>query len=215
MHVKIVSHDAKKSHSASNIMQYLDKENEKEKLKNEHLILDGKEEEINPNSVEYFFNQDYNPLDLNDPNSKINVFEAAENLDKNRGTQSLNSSNFYMLNISPSQQELEHMEKIAIDELTNRGLVFDDIQNDETALEFYNEQKDQLMKLQLKLFTQEVMEKYALQMDREIYANQDAIPSDAERKLMKPEIEKRFEMFLEEKGIKSEVLQPEWKRRSN
>lgn len=209
MHVKIVSHDAKKSHSASQIMQYLDKENEKEKLKNEHLILDGKEEEINPNSVEYFFNQDYNPLDLNDLNSKINVFEAAENLDKNRGTQSLNSSNFYMLNISPSQQELEHMEKIAIDELTNRGLVFDDIQNDETALEFYNEQKDQLMKLQLKLFTHEVMEKYALQMDRDIYANQDSIPSDAERKLMKPEIEKRFEMFLEEKGIKSEVLQAE------
>lgn len=74
MHVKIVSHDAKKSHSASNIMQYLDKENEKEKLKNEHLILDGKEDEINPNSVEYFFNQDYDPLDLNDPNSKINVW---------------------------------------------------------------------------------------------------------------------------------------------
>ena len=35
MHVKIVSHDANKSQSASNIMQYLDKENENEKLKNE------------------------------------------------------------------------------------------------------------------------------------------------------------------------------------
>ena len=209
MHVKIVSHDANKSQSASNIMQYLDKENEKEKLKNEHLILEGKEDEISPNSVEYFFNQDYNPYDLEDPNSKINVFEAADNLDKNRGTQNLSSSNFYMLNISPSQQELEHMEKIAVEELTNRGLIFEDIRRDETAVEFYNEQKDQLMKLQMKLFTQEVMEQYALQMDREIYANQEALPTDAERKLMKPEIEERFKMFLEGKGIKSDILQPE------
>ncbi|WP_123855570.1 DUF5712 family protein [Chryseobacterium shandongense] len=209
MHVKIVSHDAKKSQSASNIMQYLDKENEKEKLKNEHLILEGKENEINPNSVEYFFNQDYNPYDLEDPNSKINVFEAADNLDKNRGTQNLSSSNFYMLNISPSQQELEHMEKIAIEELTNRGLIFEDIRNIETALDFYNEQKDQLMKLQMKLFTQEVMEQYASQMDREIYANQEALPTDAERKLMKAEIEERFTKFLEDKGIKSGILQPD------
>jgi len=209
MHVKIVSHDAKKSQSAANIMQYLDKENENEKLKNEHLILEGKEDEINPNSVEYFFNQDYNPYDLEDPNSRINVFEAADNLDKNRGTQNLSSSNFYMLNISPSQQELEHMEKIAVEELVNRGLIFEDIKGDETALQFYNEQKDQLMKLQMKLFTQEVMEQYALQMDREIYANQEALPTDAERKLMKPEIEKRFEIFLKERGIESEILQPE------
>ena len=120
MHVKIVSHDANKSQSASNIMQYLDKENENEKLKNEHLILEGKEDEISANSVEYFFNQDYNPYDLEDPNSRINVFEAADSLDKNRGTQNLSSSNFYMLNISPSQQELEHMEKIAVEELINR-----------------------------------------------------------------------------------------------
>lgn len=209
MHVKIVSHDAKKSQSASNIMQYLDKENEKEKLKNEHLILEDEEDEINPSSVEYFFNQDYNPYDLEDANSKINVFEAADNLDKNRGTQNLSSSNFYMLNISPSQQELEHMEKIAIEELTNRGLIFEDIQNNETALDFYNEQKDQLMKLQMKLFTQEIMEQYASQMNREIYANQEALPTDAERKLMKPEIEERFRKFLEDKGIKSEILQPD------
>lgn len=208
MHVKIVSHDANKSQSASNIMQYLDKENENEKLKNEHLILEGKEDEISANSVEYFFNQDYNPYDLEDPNSRINVFEAADSLDKNRGTQNLSSSNFYMLNISPSQQELEHMEKIAVEELINRGLIFEYIKGDETALEFYSEQKDQLMKLQMKLFTQEVMDQYALQMDREIYANQQALPTDAERKLMKPEIEKRFQMFLEERGIKSEILQP-------
>ena len=201
MYLNIISHDAGKSKSASNIMQYLDKENEKEKLKNRDLILEGKEDEINPNSVEYFFNQDYNPKDLSDPNSKINLFEASENLDNNRGTQNYASSNFYMLNISPSQKELEHLEKVAIEELKNRGLVFEEIKNDQTAVEFYNEQKDQLMKLQMKLYTQDVMEKYAHLMDREIYMNQESLPSDSERKKLKPIIEERYQNFLKDKGI--------------
>lgn len=201
MYLNIIPHDAGKSKSASNIMQYLDKENEKEKLKNQELILEGKEDEINPNSVEYFFNQDYNPKDLSDPNSKVNVFEASENLDNNRGTQNLASSNFYMLNISPSQKELEHLEKIAVDELKNRGLVLEEIKNDNTALEFFNEQKDQLMKMQMKLYTQDIMEKYANLMDREIYTNQENLPSDSERKKLKPIIEERYQNFLKEKGI--------------
>lgn len=201
MHVKIVSHDASKSQSSSNIIQYLDKENEKKKIENEHLILEEKEEEINPNSVEYFFNQDYNPYDLEDPNSKVNVYEASSKLDANRGTQNLSASNFYMLNISPSQQELEHMQMIALDELKNRGLVLENIEGDQTALDFYNEQKDQLMKIQMKLYTQDIMEEYARLMDREIYANQDALPTDAERKDMKPLIEERYNQFLKEKGI--------------
>lgn len=182
-------------------MQYLEKENEKEKLKNEELILEGREDEINTNSVEYFFNQDFNPYDLEDPNSRVNVFEASKMLDENRGTQNLSASNFYMLNISPSQKELEHMENISIDELKNRGLIYDDVKHDSTALDFYNEQKDQVMKLQMKLYTQEVMNKYAELMDREIYANQDGLPSDLERKKMKPIIEERYQQFLKDKGI--------------
>lgn len=201
MYVNIISHDSTKSKSATNIMQYLEKENEREKLKNEELILNGKVDEINPNSVEYFFNQDFNPNYLLDPNSKINMYEASENLDRNRGTQNLASSNFYMLNISPSQKELEHLDKIAEEELKNRGLVLDEIKNDTTAVEFFNEQKDQLMKLQLKLYTQDVMEKYANLMDREIYANQENLPSDSERKKLKPIIEERYQKFLKEKGI--------------
>lgn len=71
-----------------------------------------------------FFNQNFNPYDLNDPNSNIDIYNASMNIDKNRGTQKLDASNFFMLNISPSQNELEHMETIAIDELNNRGLFF-------------------------------------------------------------------------------------------
>ena len=45
-----------------------------------------------------------------------------DELDNNRGSQKLSSSNFFMLNISPSKLELEHMEKLAEIELKNRGI---------------------------------------------------------------------------------------------
>lgn len=69
------------------------------------------------------------------------------------------------------------------------------------ALQFYNEQKDQLMKLQLKLYTGKVMDEYAVMMDREIYANQDGLPSNQERRKLKPIIEERYTAFLKEKGL--------------
>lgn len=46
MHVKFIRHDTSKSISSSNTMLYLDKENQFEKVKNQHLILDGREDEI-------------------------------------------------------------------------------------------------------------------------------------------------------------------------
>lgn len=205
MHGKFVSHDTSKSVSSSNMMQYLDKENEKAKIQNQHLILDGKADEINPYSVENFFNENFDPSDLDDPNSNIDVYTASEKLDKNRGTQKLDSSNFFMLALNPSQKELEHMQKIAIDELNGRGLNYDDIKENPTALQFYNEQIDQIMKLQLKLYTTDVMDNYAGKMDREIYANQEKLPDNAERKAMNPEIEKRINDFFIEKGLLDQV----------
>lgn len=205
MYLNITSHNAKVSPSSSGVFAYLEKENAYAKIKNQHLILDGKEEEIDQYSEEHFFNQNFNPYDLDDPNSKINQWEASEAIDKNRGTQSLKSANFYMLNLSPSQKEQEHMEKLAIEELANRGLNYEECKDDSVALGFYNEQKDQLMKLQLKLYTKEVMDEYARQMDREIYANQDKLPSNAERKQMQPEIDRLYQEFLEEKGVRDKI----------
>lgn len=130
MHGKFVSHDTSKSVSASNMMQYLDKENEEAKIKNQHLILEGRADDINPHSVENFFNENFNANDLNDPNSNIDVYTAAQKLDENRGTQKLDSSNFFMLALNPSQKELEHMQKISIDEINDRELNYEHIKDD-------------------------------------------------------------------------------------
>ncbi|PXW07100.1 hypothetical protein C8D70_12315 [Chryseobacterium sp. CBTAP 102] len=237
MYSNFKSHDVNSSTSSTNIFHYLDKENQQKERESQKKILEEKGLEIESNEEgsetgfnseepgepaqkieealqglngkEHFFNQDFNPYDLNDPNSKISVQQAIQGIDGNRGTKSLKESNFYMFNLAPSQKELKHLEDIAISELESRGLILDDIKDKPEALEFYNEQKDQLMKLQIKLYTQKVMDEYARLMDREIYANQEDLPKDKERRQMKPEIEKRYKAFLQEKGIKLEDDKPE------
>lgn len=205
MHANISSHNSAKGVSSGNVFDYLEKENRLEKIGNNNLILEGREEEINPLSEEHFFNQDFNPYDLNDKNSLISQFEAASEIDTNRGTQNLKSSNFYMLNINPSIAEQLHMEKIAVEELNNRGLVFEQVKDNPQALEFYEEQKQQLIKLEMKLFTQDIMNEYANQMDREIYVNQESLPDNSKRKELKPLIESRYDQFLIEKGFDVEM----------
>ena len=203
MHVNISSHNSAKGISSGNTFDYLDKENRLDKLSNIDLISDGRDEEINPLSIEYFFNQDFNPGDLNDKNMLVSQYDAALQIDSNRSNRSLKDSNFFMLNVSPSQAEQLHIESIAIDELNSRGLVFEHIKDDPNALEFYEEQKEQLIKLEMKLFTKDIMNEYANHMNREIYSNQQRLPNNLERMKLKPIIDSRYKTFLRENGFDS------------
>ncbi|MET7038772.1 DUF5712 family protein [Elizabethkingia miricola] len=207
-------HNAKEGSSSGGLFHYLEKENQGRIIENQNLVLEGKEIEEGKD-IEYFFNEDFNPYDLSDPNSKINVFEAIDKIDNNRGSKSFKDSNFYLLNIAPSQKELRHLEALAVAELESRGLFMDKVRNVPEALQFYNEQKDQLMKLQLKLYTGKVMDEYAVMMDREIYANQDGLPSNQERRKLKPIIEERYTTFLKEKGLPLEDSEKQYVDISN
>lgn len=206
MYINFISHSAVKSPSSSNVFHYLEKENEMAKLKNKTLILEGRENEVNKNLEEYFFNQDFDVNNqLNDPNGKIDIFMASEQIDGNRGTRKLTESNFYMLNISPSENELKHMEKLAEQELNRRGLFWENCKGNKDTESYYQEQKDQLMKAQMKIYTKEMMEEYARSMNREIYAHQDRLPNNEERKNLQPEIDKRYNDVLIEKGLKERI----------
>lgn len=181
--------------SSFSLFEYLGKES-KEEAKNAGNFL---------KAEAYFFNHSYNPMDLADKNNMITINEAYNKIDENLGTQNKNNANFYMLNISPSQSELQHLEKIAIEELNNRGLFYEQAQKTPEGILVWEEQKNELLKIQLKLYTTSVMDEYAKAMDREIYANQEALPTDGERKEMNPEIETRYNTFLEEKGLNSQI----------
>lgn len=199
MHVSFTAHDAKSSTSSSNLIEYLDKENQLNNVNNE------------VNNYENYFDTNYDSVNSN---QKIDAQEIINNLDSNRGSQKLSSSNFYMINISPSKYELQHMEKIAEKELNSRGIY--DNKNEASKL-YYNEQKDELMKMQLKLYTKDVMTSYAENFNREIYVNENKLPNDLEKKSLNLETEKAFKEFLKEKNInlssdndKENVKSKEW-----
>lgn len=199
MHVSFTAHDAKSSTSSSNLIEYLDKENQLNNVNNE------------VNNYENYFDTNYDSVNSN---QKIDSQEIINNLDSNRGSQKLSSSNFYMINISPSKYELQHMEKIAEKELNSRGIY--DNKNEASKL-YYNEQKDELMKMQLKLYTKDVMTSYAENFNREIYVNENKLPNDLEKKSLNIETEKAFKEFLKEKNInlssdndKENVKSKEW-----
>lgn len=174
MYANITSHNVKTGGvSSGNIFQYLDKENQKIR-------------ESGAGREEYFFNQSFNPYDENDPNSKISVEVATAQIDNNRGMQPLSVSNFYMLNISPSQQEQEHMLQLAEQELERRGLNYEELKENPEALSFYNEQRDEMMKMQMKLYTKEVMNEYARLMDREITPTKINYPTQQREKKCNP-----------------------------
>lgn len=199
MHVSFTAHDAKSSTSSSNLIEYLDKENQLNNINDE------------AKTYENYFNTDYDSVNSN---QKIDAQEIINNLDSNRGSQKLSSSNFYMINISPSKYELQHMEKIAEKELNSRGIY--ENKNEASKL-FYNEQKEELMKMQLKLYTKDVMTSYAENFNREIYVNESKLPNDVEKKSLNEETEKAFKEFLKEKNIslspnndKENVKSKEW-----
>ncbi len=190
MYINFTSHNTQKGSSSAELFNYLDKENSYIKEQGESL----KNEEL-------FFNQNMNLEILRNADSRISLESAIEQIDQNRGTQNLKSANFYMLNISPSQKEIQHLEDLATAELEKRGLYLEDAIKDDELLVYYNEQKEELLKMQLKLYTKEVMTVYADEMDREVYANQDNLPNNSERKKMKPTIDKDWQDFLVSKGV--------------
>ena len=190
MFINFTSHSTEKGTSSSDLFNYLEKENS---------VLGTGSAELK--EEEFFFNQNMNLEILRNADSRISMSEAIQQIDENRGTQNLKSSNFYMLNVSPSEKELKHLEMIAISELEKKGLVLSQIENNSELLSFYNEQKDELMRMQMKMYAQEVMKVYADEMNREVYSNQDALPNNKQRKEMKPIIENEWNKFLQEKGI--------------
>ncbi len=202
MYSKIQNHNTTiHGNSSSGLMRYLDKENENTIDPNSVLSEDFSSDENNKMSSENFFTQDFTLDNLFDESSNTSVLSAIQQLDNNRGTQGLNASNFYMINLAPNTKELEHLERIAVEELERRGLILDDIKDSPETVLFFEDQKDQLIKIQLKDYTKDVMNEYAKMMDREIYVNQYNLPSNVERQKFNPEIEERYQAFLFEKGI--------------
>lgn len=194
MHISYAAHiPANSGTSSSNLIEYLDKENQ----------IDNNKDEIK--GQESFFSSDY---DSQNSNIEIDTADIIQQLDNNRGSQKLASSNFYMINVSPSYDEILHMENIAIQELEKRGLN-SNLQGSDKIV--FDEQKDELVKMQMKLYTKDLMKEYAISMNRDLYVDEDKVPNENEKKQLQVETDKIFEDYLQELGIEIEAKKEEAK----
>lgn len=212
MYVKFTAHNPTQNGTSSRaIFDYLDKENQAQRDRDIQEwqngdILAERREELLQNFYNYdnLFNQDFDLNNLDDKKNHISVETAFRMIDENKGTRGTKEANFYMLNVSPSAKELEHLEKQAEEILDERGLNKNEVYSsaDKNLLDYYEDQKQQVLNAQLKSYAQDIMNEYARQMDREVYVNQDKLPSDKERREMLPEIERRYNEYLKEAGVK-------------
>lgn len=194
MHISYTAHlPANSGTSSSNLIEYLDKENQ----------IDFNNDEIKGH--ESFFNSEY---DSQNPQSELNTSDVIEALDSNRGSQKLSSSNFYMINVSPSYDEIAQMEKNAIQELEERGLSSTSDGNQKIV---FDDQKDELIKMQLKLYTKDLMKEYAISMNRDLYVDEEKVPNENEKKQLQVETDKIFNDYLEKLGIEIEAKKEEIK----
>jgi hypothetical protein len=107
------------------------------------------------------------------------------------------------------------MESLAFVELRKRG--YHEKSNKGNA--YYISQKEELMKIQMKLYTKDLMNEYATNFGREIYCNEEKLPNTIEKTELNSETDKLFRDYLKEKGIivdsRKETNSRHWVEASN
>lgn len=204
MHISFTAHNTSTSTSSFSLIDYLDKENQAyENVENEIGEIE-KIETQKQYEHESFFDGNFSEKNTN---QKIGIDEVVNNIDNNRGTQNLKQSNFYMMNVSPSKSELAHMEKLSDTELQKRGL---DIKSKNELLnKVYQDQKNELMKMQLKLYAKDLMNEYVNNFQREIYIDESKLPDRKERGILEKDTDVLFREVLEKDGVKYYQSEPQ------
>ncbi len=182
MYARFGSHDAKISTSSARLVDYLSKENQ------------GKG---------YFFSNDYNLV-----NQKYyDADTVKKNIDDNRGIRNIKDSNYYQLDISPSKNELEHIEKLVVVELSERGLNYKDAVKNKDIMLFYQDQKDELTNHYLKLYAQDVMKSYASNFKAQVYTDINNLPSRKDTLEINKEVRDQLNNFITARKLKSNLLE--------
>lgn len=185
MHISFTKHDPRISTSSKGILEYLDKENigresEFEDLKeNEELELTSYDQEI-ANQNLFFSNAE------NGQEKFLSKEAASDKIDGNLSYRSKeNESKFFMLNISPGKDEIEHLNEVIDLELKSKGIgekeqkILNQTEDGKKYLELI---KNDLMHQSLREYTRDVMKNYAENFDRNVYANPEKLPTQKEEK---------------------------------
>lgn len=203
MVVTFTKHNKSISSSSRGMFEYLNKENEERidefwenALNNDEDIESIDEEKILIEKNLFFAHN-------HEDNSEqfLNEKEASVKIDENISSSTkADQSQFFMLNISPSKSEIEHLKEIADLELARQGISKEEIkmlmQSDE-GKKHIEELRNDLVHQQLREYTKDVMKDYAENFDREVYNNPEKLPTQKEER----HIVKRAKEILENEGV--------------
>lgn len=200
MHISFTKHDPDISQSCKAVTEYLDKENSSREKEFENFMDEFE------NQVSEFDNQI----------EKLNLFfttdeiEGEKFLDQNTATDLIDEnissrakeseSKFFIINISPSKDELEHLNRVVDLELKSNG--FDQKEVDILNQTAKGEQQLELIKKDLihqclREYAKEVMKEYADNFNRDVYSNPHKLPNRREE----VEINSETKTELERLGI--------------
>lgn len=188
MVVTFTKHNANLSSSSRGVFDYLNKENDERidefwenALRNEEDI-----ESIDESKIliekNLFFSQNVEDGVEEIVDEKIASSIIDENISFNSKS---GQSHFFMLNISPSKSEMEHLKEVARLECEKVGLGKKEvdilIQSDHGKVEFDKIMND-LMHQQLREYARDVMKEYAANFEREVYSNPEKLPTQREER---------------------------------
>jgi len=187
MHVSFNSHNPKINSSSKGVFEYLSKEND---LENKLLLTNNRN----------FFSNDFDLVKNNSSNFYENDCVNAINDNTSVNHEFNKESNYYIINIAPSQSELKHLENKAIEVLEYDDIYIDENSTEEQKL-FYEEQKNIILDVLLKDYADSMMESYADTMNREIYIDLENLPTRRENEKLVKQINIEFNSLLIEKGL--------------
>lgn len=221
MHVSFTKHNPTISSSSKSIMEYLEKENNAREKDLENYLDDLKElEENNFDEQLEKQNKFFSNAEKDSEEKFYSQIEATDAIDNNSSSRHKETqSNFYMMNVSPSKQELEHLQKIVDVELKNKGIGEKErelLEQTEQGKKQIEIMKNDLMHQALREYSRDVMQKYAENFNRTVYANPDKLPNQKEEKQINletkteleklkidktnPDYEKKYQEIREEKA---------------
>lgn len=221
MHISFTPHNTEISTSCKNVIEYLEKENNSRDNEFEN-ILDEYEELKESKFDEQIGNQNkfFTNTDEVGNEKFVDSVDATDAIDNNLSSRAKDKeSKFFMLNISPSKEEIEHLNLIVDKELEFNGFgkkEIDILNKSEQGRKQIEIMRNDFMHQAMREYTRDVMEKYAENFNRKVYANPEKLPNQKEEKIInkyaKDEIEKlkidksdnqyseKYQQFREEKA---------------
>lgn len=197
MHISFTKHNPDISQSCKAVTEYLEKENSFREKEFENFMDEFESQKLSDFDKQIEKQNLFFTTDEIDDEKYLDQNTATDLIDDNISSRAKeNESKFFILNISPSKDELEHLNQIIDLELKSNGFnrkeidILNQTVKGEQQLELI---KNDLMHQCLREYAKEVMKEYADNFNRDVYSNPDQLPNRREEVQINSETKNELE----------------------